>query len=196
MFDIDGRLSVLVAVAIILFIIVQLRPRRKKRKSSNRKRKDYHKKMIFNASNRLNTLANIGLEGRRINYLKKVHHFEFEELILTAFELKGFKIYRNSRYTGDGGVDGAVDIDGCKTLIQAKRFRDHIRLSDVNDFIQECVARNVKGLFIHSGKTSDRIRHVIAETEHVQLVSGSKLLDLLDVSRHESTIVITNNGMT
>ncbi|MEX6059375.1 restriction endonuclease [Enterobacter hormaechei] len=42
----------------------------------------------------------------KINYLRKIDPFVFEELLLEGFEAHGFRTIRNKRYTGDGGIDG------------------------------------------------------------------------------------------
>lgn len=61
--------------------------------------------------------------GQKIAYLRKIDPFVFEELLLEGFERRGFEVIRNRRYTGDGGIDGRVKIDGqtaypCQTLYQ------------------------------------------------------------------------------
>lgn len=55
--------------------------------------------------------------GQKIAYLRKIDPFVFEELLLEGFERRGFEVIRNRRYTGDGGIDGRVKIDGQTRLI-------------------------------------------------------------------------------
>lgn len=43
-------------------------------------------------------------------------------------------VIRNTRYSGDGGTDGQVLIDGERWLIQAKRYGRTIRPSHIDDF--------------------------------------------------------------
>ena len=67
-------------------------------------------------------LRRIKEPGRQIHYLRQVNPFLFEEMILTALKRHGFKIKRNRRYTGDGGIDGQAWWNGQHYLIQAKRY--------------------------------------------------------------------------
>ena len=103
----------------------------------------------------------------------------FEELLLEAFERRGHRVIRNCRYTGDGGVDGEVIIDGIRFLIQAKRYNDAIRPEHVWDFAQLCATRRQRGLFIHTGRTGGMSRAVVDGATGIQIVSGQKLLALL-----------------
>jgi restriction endonuclease Mrr len=66
--------------------------------------------------------------------LRAMDPLAFEELLLEAFERRGHRVIRNRRYTGDGGVDGEVIIDGQRWLIQAKRYRDAIKPEHVREF--------------------------------------------------------------
>lgn len=103
----------------------------------------------------------------------------FEELLLEAFERRGHRVIRNCRYTGDGGVDGEVIIDGIRFLIQAKRYKDAIRPEHVWDFAQLCATRRQRGLFIHTGRTGGMSCAVVDGATGIQIVSGQKLLALL-----------------
>lgn len=71
---------------------------------------------------------------QKIDYLRKIDPFVFEELLLEGFEAHGFRTIRNKRYTGDGGIDGQVIIGKYRYLIQAKRYRGHIALQHVQEF--------------------------------------------------------------
>src|SRR3546814_6309274 len=76
-------------------------------------------------------------------------------------DLRGHRVIRNRRYTGDGGIDGEVIIDGQRWLIQAKRYRDAIRPEHVWDFAQMCATRRRRGMFIHTGRTGGMSRTVV-----------------------------------
>lgn len=107
----------------------------------------------------------------------KTHPFVFEEMILTAFKQAGFKIRRNKRYTGDGGIDGIVYMDGKKHLIQAKRYRNHINAAHVTEFAEICRSKGCAGLFIHTGKTgaqSWKNRDNI-----IDIISGQRMLKFI-----------------
>lgn len=111
--------------------------------------------------------------------LRAMDPLAFEELLLEAFERRGHRVIRNRRYTGDGGIDGEVIIDGERWLIQAKRYRDAIRPEHVSDFAQLCATRRRRGLFIHTGRTGGMSRAVVDRATGIEIVSGQRLLALL-----------------
>lgn len=110
-------------------------------------------------------------------YLRAVNHFVFEEMILSAFKKLGYKIKRNTRYTGDGGIDGRIFINKKLYLIQAKRYKSYISAKDVQEFSHICRKHRCKGLFIHTGKTGKMARTLISN--NVDIVSGQRMLNLL-----------------
>jgi restriction system protein len=115
-----------------------------------------------------------------MNYLRKIDPFVFEELLLTHFENKGFKIIRNKKYTGDGGFDGTIfNKNNEKILIQAKRYTNYIHKKDLLNFEQLVIENHCKGFFIHTGKTSKN-NLLFADNENISIYSGNKLLDLLN----------------
>lgn len=119
-------------------------------------------------------------DGQRINYLRKINPFIFEELILDAFQINGYSIKRNDRYTGDNGIDGVVCKDGVKFLIQAKRYNKHIKLKHVKDFNELTIKKNCKGFFIHTGRTGKGTWAEGRNMNNVSIISGSKLLKLIN----------------
>ena len=149
------------AVAIFRF----LRPRRRWR--------------IKAADSVLAKVNSIESAAQRFGYLRKVDPFTFEEMILTALDREGHTIMRNRRYTGDGGIDGRVVINGNKFLVQAKRYKSHINPKDVSAFVSLCDQHKRYGLFVHTGKTGPASKAAMVSSS-VQLISGDKLLRLLD----------------
>ncbi|WP_042857904.1 restriction endonuclease [Dickeya sp. NCPPB 3274] len=123
-------------------------------------------------------------DAQKMNYLKKINPYVFEETILCCFEIKGYKIERNSRYSGDGGIDGKVWFDGNLHLIQAKRYRGKIKKEHVLDFIRLVNKNKCRGFFIHTGQTTDEIRKIISSSPHVNLISGKKLIDLVTIKKN------------
>lgn len=111
--------------------------------------------------------------------LRAMDPLAFEELLLEAFEQRGHRVVRNRRYTGDGGVDGEVIIDGERFLIQAKRYREAIRPDHVQAFAILCSSRGRRGLFVHTGRTGGASRHVLADVPGIEIISGKNLLALL-----------------
>lgn len=134
------------------------------------------------ATTGLQKINSIEHAAQRFSYLRKVDPFTFEEMILTALDREGHPIKRNKRYTGDGGIDGRVEINGDKFLVQAKRYKSHINPKDVSAFVSLCEQHKRSGLFVHTGKTGPASKAAMASSV-VQLVSGDKLLFLLDDER-------------
>lgn len=128
----------------------------------------------------LEKINSFEFDGQKINYLKKIDPFVFEEIILTAFKNKGFKIKRNKKYTGDGGIDGIVFYNNQKYLVQAKRYKNHINNQHVEEFSNLCLENKCKGYFVHTGKTGKKSNHIQQHSGHIKIISGSKLLNLFD----------------
>lgn len=111
--------------------------------------------------------------------LRAMDPLAFEELLLEAFEQRGHRVVRNRRYTGDGGADGEVIIDGEHFLVEAKRYRESIRPDHVRAFAILCSSRRRRGLFIHTGRTGGASRDALADVPGVEIISGRNLLALL-----------------
>ena len=143
-------------------------------------RHKYNWKQAIKVRSTLMSFSGEALEARRISYLRKIDAFVFEELLLYSFQQNGAKIIRNKKYTGDGGIDGKVIDNMGNSLVQAKRYTNHINLQHVKDFTE--LINNDKwanhGYFVHTGKTGKGVYDVLASS-NVTLISGSKLLDLI-----------------
>ena len=120
---------------------------------------------------------NIG--PRVLAYLRKVDPFVFEELLLTALEEGGYRIRRNRRYTGDGGVDGRLEAeDGTRVLVQAKRYGSYVKPSDLEEFAARVASTDSEfGIFVHTGRTGPESHR--RKSDHVSVISGQRLVDLL-----------------
>ncbi|HCA3195726.1 TPA: restriction endonuclease, partial [Klebsiella pneumoniae] len=84
---------------------------------------------------------------QKLAYLRKINPFVFEEMLLDAFELGGYRVERNKRYTGDGGIDGKVWIDDQLYLIQAKRYTGHVAIAHIKEFNELVKRHQCKGFF-------------------------------------------------
>jgi len=135
---------------------------------------------------RINEIENKN-EGWLLSYLRKIDPFAFEELILISFKKKGFKIFRNKRYTGDGGIDGKIQKDGEMFLIQAKRYSDYINIQHVKEFINICETKGMRGYFIHTGKTGAQAYELLRE-HSVKIISGGKLYSLFIAGNNSGSI--------
>lgn len=131
----------------------------------------------WEAARHLSRLKNKPPE-HQMTLLRQVNPFVFEEIILTAIKRRGYKIIRNRRYTGDGGIDGRCFLNDREYLIQAKRYSAHINPAHVKEFARICHHKKKRGLFIHTGKTSAKSKS-IASAEGIEIISGERLLNML-----------------
>jgi restriction system protein len=165
---INLSLLLILTLLIILFFLIS-KPERKNRHSHN----------IKKSHTIIEKISNFKYEGQRINYLRKIDPFVFEELLLSSFEKKGYSIKRNIKYTGDNGFDGVVfDSNNNEILIQAKRYKGYINPKHVESF--NCLIKSkkaYKGYFIHTGKTGKLNGNDYLGT--IEIISGSKLLNLI-----------------
>lgn len=135
-----------------------------------------HKHNVKVAKRAIKKVKTIQEPANRLLYLRKVDPYVFEELVLTALKENGYKIKRNKRYSGDGGIDGKVFIDGKLFFVQSKRYKGHITLQHVKDFSSVCERYNASGLFVHTGRTGKAVRDM--DCNRVTIISGNRL-DLL-----------------
>lgn len=156
------------AVLLVLFLLF------------TKKRRNRHYRNISSGNRVIKKLKAIEHDGAKLNYLRKVNPFVFEEIVLTAFSKNGYTIFRNKRYTGDGGIDGKVMINGKLYLIQAKRYSTSINPKHVIDF-NEAINREKAfgGYFVHTGRTGEKSHQ--NQQGNIEFISGSKLLTLISI---------------
>lgn len=164
-----STLKLMVIAFIVIFVVIF------KRKKFNR-----HKVKIDSAKTVINKLFTFSNDGQRMAYLKKIDPYVFEELVLFGFEYQG-QIERNKRYSGDGGIDGRIWIGRQLYLIQAKRYTGAIQKQHVIDFISLVNSHGCKGVFCHTGTTSDSVKKIVKESDCIELISGSRLLNLISI---------------
>lgn len=137
-------------------------------------KKRWRVKASYRYLKKINTITGENEFQRTLSYLRKIDPFIFEEMILSIIKKQGVKIYRNKRYTGDGGIDGKFKYKGKVWLIQAKRYKAHITKQHVVEF-NDLVSRNrTKGIFVHTGKTGKGSKTVASND--VLFISGNNLI--------------------
>lgn len=139
-----------------------------------------HKHNVKKSKKMIKKVGKIKDPNKQITYLRKIDHFLFEEVVLSALQSMGFKIKRNSAYTGDGGIDGQVKIKGKWYLIQSKRYSNYIDKTHVEEFANVCKKRRQPGLFIHTGKTGKETSLVFQSSRNIHCVSGHLLSLMFD----------------
>ena len=152
-------------------------------------------KKILNKLKEIDKESNSG--GKIILYLRKINPYVFEELVLTAIENTNIRIFRNKRYSGDGGIDGIFKIKQGKVLVQCKRYKSYINTKDVNEL--STIVREKKfyfGIFVHTGKTGLKSKEIIKIEKNVIFISGSLLIDLLmerlHIEKHINKKIVNN----
>ena len=150
------------------------------------RKKSRHQRNIGKAYTVISKINGFDHPGQKFAYLRKVDPFIFEEIVLNSFKQMGYKIKRNKKYTGDGGIDGAVvHPDGSRILLQAKRYSSYINPRHVDDFSKIISKRKAhKGLFVHTGKSSSAARYRFFDS-NVEIIGGQKLLDLIIDNSYE-----------
>ena len=117
--------------------------------------------------------------GKFFAYIKTIDPFVFEELLLLTFKSRGFKVIRNKRYTGDGGIDGIIILPSKQRIaLQAKRYQNHINVQHIKDFAAILKNHNCNaGYFIHCGKSGPSVYAQMPK--NITLISGANLHRLL-----------------
>lgn len=138
-----------------------------------------HLKMRKGGKTALAKIRAFPSSGQKIAYLRKINPFAFEELLLYALSDMGFKIYRNQRYTGDGGVDGRFEYKGQIFLIQAKRYSGYVSKRHLADFVSLTNKTNTLGIFCHTGKTGKNTYKELNNNPRILIISGDNLINLL-----------------
>lgn len=164
-----------VLLAALLAVIIYLLWRFRRQTASERR----HQRYRATAERVYIRLGELNGDGQRMTYLRKINPYVFEELLLLAFERQGYPVQRNASYSGDGGLDGKVHINGECWLIQAKRYSRPITPSHVRDFEAVLMCMGLRGLFIHTGRTGQKSRAVSRGSQQLMIISGHRLLALL-----------------
>ena len=148
-------------------------------------RKPSHRKRIKSATRVFKLLQHPDFRtqpGRFFAYIRKLDPFVFEELLLLGFKSRGLRVVHNTRYTGDGGIDGVVILPNQQRFaVQAKRYQNTINAQHVSDFGHDLKRHGCSGgFFIHSGKSGAGVYQRLPD--NVMLISGVHLHRLLTVT--------------
>ncbi len=152
---------------------------RSRRKRSHRHRQDAATKRAVRLSEIVGQDAQETF-ARRLAYLRRIDPLVFEEMVLDAFERRGYPVERNRRYTGDGGLDGKVFRDGHWIGVQCKRYKGAIQSAHVDQFASDIQRMGLsEGYFVHTGRTPSGVRR---RQGKVTILSGAELVDFLSTS--------------
>ncbi|ENN3466256.1 restriction endonuclease [Salmonella enterica] len=173
----------LMAIFLLLCLIVLIAILRRPSASARVRR---HRRYRETAQRVLVRLPALSSDGARLSYLRKINPYVFEELLLLALEKRGLEVIRNRSYSGDGGLDGQVFINGERWLIQAKRYSRSISPQHVREFGELLAREGCRGFFVHTGRTGRKSLDSLRGYPQIQLVSGRRLLALLARGRADT----------
>ena len=185
----EDRLSygiALITTYLLYLFLVRNKPKGKKKKgwgkSSLKRKEPWRVQASKNWLREFRSGKNSIESVRRFMHVRNVDHFLWEEILMTCFEERGYRIIR-TKMTRDGGADGFVNINGQHVIIQAKRYKGLINKQHVIE-LDELVKNHRKynkGLFIHTGKSSKPILDYFKTRNHLALISGVKnIINFLD----------------
>nr|WP_159465209.1 restriction endonuclease [Scandinavium goeteborgense] len=166
----------LTAMLIGAFVAVMLALNGRGRVTASQRR---HRRYRATAERVLQRLPQLAGDAQRLVYLRRINPYVFEELLSLALERQGHPVQRSASYSGDGGLDGQVFIDGHRWLIQAKRYGKTITPAYIREFGTLLLRERCGCFFIHTGRTGNLSRLLLHAYPQVQLVSGQRLLNLL-----------------
>lgn len=108
--------------------------------------------------------------------IRKINPYLFEEIIIHLFIRQNYKLVFKNQYSRDGGVDGKIKKWwGRKYIIQTKRHKGYLRMTDIDNFLLTMEKHKVKyGFFIHTGLVSNKIIKQIPR--NITLLYGKKLV--------------------
>jgi len=170
----DKYLIIICCLFVVLFLLEKVT------RISRKKRNHNHKiQTAYRIYSKLKSFTGEYRSQQIITYLRKINPYAFEELVLTMLEQNGYKIKRNSSYSGDGGIDGIIYLNEKKLLLQVKRYSNDISAKHLQDFENMIQKMNAAGgLFVHTGSTSGR-QYLKYKATDLQIISGQNLVDLI-----------------
>lgn len=104
-------------------------------------------------------------------------------MLLSLFNESGCKIKRNKKYTGDGGLDGKFKFKGKWYFIQAKRYSNYIKSTDVEALAVLCRKKKVKGLFIHTGKAGKGSLEIEKKNDNIMIITPEDLVQFIKTGK-------------
>lgn len=164
--------ALVVLVAIVLLRLIFSRGS----KTKAQRKHAWNRERSWKDLKRIREIDPLKNPGPCFGWLRKVDPYRFEEMILSELARRGIEITRNTAYSGDGGIDGQFRFAGQPWLVQAKRYKGHIKQEHVWAFDAICQQRGARGLFIHTGRTPDALRQLKRQCGDVRIISGEELM--------------------
>lgn len=111
--------------------------------------------------------------------LQSMTAYGFEYLITEGFKGKGSRIRKLRRVSGDGGIDGMVELSGRWHLIQAKRYASPVSTGTLSEFQQVCVDKRMPGLFVATSGFTEPAKKFAMQSGRLTLMDGARLIETL-----------------
>lgn len=128
---------------------------------------DRRKRTIFNRQTDLQSIRNLSWQ-------------EFEWLVSEAFSRQGYRVTERGGRGPDGGVDLELRKDGCKTIVQCKRWNaTEVGVSLVREAYGVMTAEGAdECIFVSSGVYTKNAQQ-FANGKPIHLITGKGLLELI-----------------
>lgn len=117
--------------------------------------------------------------------LKTINPYFFERVILELFQKMGYGDFKETKRSGDGGIDGVINRDELgmeKIYTQAKRYSENkVREPEIRNFIGAMSDGTTKGIFVTTSQFDDSAIKKARESRNttIILIDGARLVDLM-----------------
>jgi restriction system protein len=123
-----------------------------------------------------------------LGFLQTLEPMTFQRLIWLAYEKAGY-VVQETPGGPDGGVDGFLERDGRRLVLQCKRFRSDVSEPIVRDLFGTAQHHRADGaVLVTTGRISGPARS-FCEGKNIELLDGEALLILLETARITADLV-------
>lgn len=149
------------------------------------RRRDAERRISRSRHRRLQKIARKTLATVRrspenaLDVLAAADHFVFEYVITLAYADCGHPTRKLRRLTGDGGIDGMVQLDGRWHVLQAKRYTGRLGSATVRTFIEATQRWRMPGILITSGGYTSPAKRLGTATPRITLLDGRALIRMI-----------------
>lgn len=125
---------------------------------------------------------------RMPEYLRQIHPEEFERVVCLLFDRMGYQV-EQTRYVGDGGVDGVLRRGDKKSLLQCKRVQGSVGEPVVRDLWGTISHHRAdEGIIVTTGAVSRQARQW-ANDKPIRIIELKELTTLFRQHFDESALV-------
>jgi restriction system protein len=126
-------------------------------------------------------------------FIDRVDPYEFEDVVLDAYERTGFHV-RRTKASGDEGLDGVLYAGSEAIGLQVKRYKGRVGAPMVREFIGSLAVFELdRGIFVSTGRLTQQARKA-ARWHGVEILTGDPLRDLILGNVRPRVLEILRNG--